>query len=32
MAFIYSFKGNKVASIEPFMSQSEALEAAGLSE
>src|SRR3954468_1633373 len=32
MAFIYSFKGNKVARIEPFMSQSKALEAAGLRE
>ena len=32
MAFINSFKGHKVARIEPFMSQSEAREAAGLSE
>jgi hypothetical protein len=32
MGFIYSFKGNKVARIEPFMSQFEALRAAGLRE
>jgi ketosteroid isomerase-like protein len=32
MALIYSFRGNKVVRIEPYMSQSEALDAAGLSE
>jgi ketosteroid isomerase-like protein len=30
IALIYSFRGNKVVRIEPYMSQSEALEAAGL--
>jgi ketosteroid isomerase-like protein len=29
IALIYSFKGSKVTRIEPFMSQSDALEAAG---
>ncbi len=32
MAFIYSFKDGKVSRIEPYMTLSEALEAAGLSE
>jgi uncharacterized protein len=32
MALIYSFRDGKVFRIEPYMSQSEALEAAGLSE
>jgi len=32
IALIYTFKGSKVVRIEPYMRQSEALEAAGLSE
>ena len=32
IAFVYSFKEGRVSRIEPYMSQSDALEAAGLSE